>query len=431
MSGNIDLQKVDGDTILELDDLQDIFPEVRDVRSRWYGLGVSLRIKVDDLEAVKADKPSPEEGLRAVLMLFLRKTYNVKRFGEPTWRRLVQVIQDSSGGADPALAEAIAKAHSVEPATPEMRSPTPPAPRPPDDGGAIEDHIGFTFDDNKVMSDGGGLKFECFEPHNHDKKTNLDLSFGSLKPKAGKKQSGFEGYEMKRFPHGLCLIINNEEFARQSDREGTALDERNLTQTFRFLGYKVEVHRDRTASNMEDIFEKVRKLDHSRYDSFICCILTHGKEGKVYGSDSKELEISAIVSLLNGENCKTLAGKPKLFFMQACRGKGKDSGTRVGSDSAEFIPRVEADSDPISIPDEADFFFGYATPPGRVAWRDLDHGSWYVSELCRSLCTHATYADLNHMITEAHGKVGSTYENVGYKQAPEFTTRLRKVVHFF
>ena len=71
-----------------------------------------MRIKVDDLEAVKADKPSPEEGLRAVLMLFLRKTYNVKRFGEPTWRRLVQVIQDSSGGADPALAEAIAKAHS-------------------------------------------------------------------------------------------------------------------------------------------------------------------------------------------------------------------------------------------------------------------------------------------------------------------------------
>ena len=260
----------------------------------------------------------------------------------------------------------------------------------------------------------------------------LDLSFGSLQPKPGKKQTGFEGYQMEQFPHGLCLIINNEEFVGQTDREGTALDERNLVQTFRFLGYKVEVHRDRTVASMEVLFEKMQGLDHSKFDSFVCCILTHGKEGKVYGSDSKELEISAIISKLNGQNCKTLAGKPKLFFMQACRGKGKDSGTRVGSDSAEFIPlRVEADSDPIAIPDEADFFFGYATPPGRVAWRDLDHGSWYVSELCRSLCTHATYADLNHMIQEAHKNVGVNYENVGYKQAPEFTTRLRKDVHFF
>ena len=256
----------------------------------------------------------------------------------------------------------------------------------------------------------------------------LDLSFGSLQPKPGKKQTGYEGYKMKRFPHGLCLIINNEEFVGQTDREGTALDERNLVQTFRFLGYKVEVHRDRTVASMEAIFEKMQGLDHSKFDSFVCCILTHGKGRKVYGSDSKELEISAIISRLNGQNCKTLAGKPKLFFMQACQ--EEDSRTRVGSDSTDFIPpRIEADSGPITIPDEADFFFGYATPPGRVAWRDLDHGSWYVSELCRSLCTHATYADLNHMIQEAHERVGD--ENVGYKQAPEFTTRLRKDVYFF
>ena len=292
------------------------------------------------------------------------------------------------------------------------------------------DHIPFTLKDGKkVVSDGGGVKYVTFEPLKHDKKTKLDLSFGTLQPKSGKKQTNFEGYDMQRFPHGLCLIINNEEFLRQTDREGTAIDEGNLVQTFRFLGYQVEVYRDRTVAEMEGIFEKVGSRDHSKYDSLICCMLTHGKEGKVYGSDSRELDVTNIISKLNGEHCKTLAGKPKLFFLQACRGKGKDAGVRVASDSGEV--RIEADSDPITIPDESDFFFGFATPPGRVAWRDLDHGSWYVSELCRSLCTYATYADLNHMIQETHDKVATNYRNEGYKQAPEFTTRLRKDVFFF
>ena len=86
--------------------------EVRGVRHRWYELGVSLRIKVGDLDAVQKDKPNPEEGLMAVMKLFLRKVYNVKRFGEPTWRRLVQAVQDDSGGEDRALAERIAREHS-------------------------------------------------------------------------------------------------------------------------------------------------------------------------------------------------------------------------------------------------------------------------------------------------------------------------------
>ena len=259
---------------------------------------------------------------------------------------------------------------------------------------------------------------------------DVKLSFTTVKPQSSEQQRKYDTYDMKCFPHGVALIINNEEFVRQADREGTGIDEKNLIQTFRYLGYTVEVHRDRTASQIKDIFDEVsRRKDHSKYDSFICCILSHGKEGQIYGSDSEIVEFSEIVGKLNGESCKGLASKPKLFFVQACRGKGRDRGTRVASDSAE--PRIESDSDPISIPDDADFYFGYATPSGKVAWRDLDHGSWYVSELCRSLCSRATYADLNHMIQDVHHKVGTDYKNEGYKQAPEMTSRLRKDIYFF
>ena len=174
---------------------------------------------------------------------------------------------------------------------------------------------------------------------------------------------------MSTFPHGIALIINNEEFSRQTDCECTGID-KNLIQTFRYLGYIVEVHWDRSASQMEDIFNEVStRRDHSKFDSFICCILCHGKEGKIYGSDSGIVDLNYLVKKLSGKSCKFLG---KMFFVQACWGKGRDMGTRVASDSDE--PQVKEDSDPISIPDETDFYFGYATPPGKVAWCDLDHG---------------------------------------------------------
>jgi len=289
----------------------------------------------------------------------------------------------------------------------------------------------FPEEDRKRVSVDGKNYFERFEPLKRDKKKKpFRLSFGVISSKSIRKRRGFEFYEMSSFPHGIALIINNEEFSRQEHREGTGIDEKNLIQTFRYLGYIVEVHRDCSASQMKDIFDEVStRRDHSKYDSFVCCILSHGEEGKIYGSDSVIVDMNDLVKKLNGESCKLLANKPKMFFVQACQEKGRDTGTRVASDSDE--PRIEEDSDPISIPDETDFYFGYATPPGKVAWRDLDHGSWYVSELCRALCSHATYADLHHMVQEVHDKVGTDYKNEGYKQAPEATTRLRKDIYFF
>lgn len=62
------------------------------------------------------------------------------------------------------------------------------------------------------------------------------------------------------------------------------------------------------------------------------------------------------------DNCVTLAGKPKLFFVNACRGKKKDAGIRF------FRGRTEADSSskPTSykIPKHADFLMAYSTVDG-------------------------------------------------------------------
>ena len=45
---------------------------------------------------------------------WLKRNYNVERFGEPTWQWLVDVVGDPAGGAHMALAREIARSYKLE-----------------------------------------------------------------------------------------------------------------------------------------------------------------------------------------------------------------------------------------------------------------------------------------------------------------------------
>lgn len=286
----------------------------------------------------------------------------------------------------------------------------------------------------------GKLQFVCYEPQQKGVVNDIRFSFGTVAAQGGDKRSIAGSYPMSCWPHGLAVIINNETFQRQRDREGTKIDENNLVQVLRYLGYKVEVYHNCSAQNILEIMDEYRVRDHWSYDSFVCCILSHGKMGQIYGSDSLMVPLDDITSKLNGDNCKGLASKPKLFFMQACRGTLKDKGVNVEADDDEMEEehhvlsktgvRIMSDSD-TKIPSALDFYFGYATASGHVAWRDLDNGSWYISELCRSLASYAKFASLSDMMTITNRRVGTVYANLEYKQSTEATTRLGNDVFFF
>ncbi len=284
----------------------------------------------------------------------------------------------------------------------------------------------------------------------------MRLKFALLCPQRGQERiiSDEDDYPMTSHPHGLALIINNEKFKGHDQRDGTGVDENNLTVTLRYLGYNIEIHRDVATKDMIRLFEEVKLRDHSAYDSFICCILTHGESGRVFGADSSSVLIETLTGELCAASCPSLKGKPKIFFIQACRGNLKcysvstddghhgNSGSEEGSDhdevdhgahpsqdspssnlrraivrslsmeAKETAERVKADGD---FPDVADFFFGFATPSGQVAWRDLDHGSWYISELCRQLCTYSVSKSLSDIMTKVHDSVGTAYQYRNYK----------------
>ena len=238
-------------------------------------------------------------------------------------------------------------------------------------------------------------------------------------------------YRMDKNPHGLCLLINNYKFYSCDgddplpDRNGSHVDEHNLSFIFTSLNYQLMKYTNLTAQQIMQKMDEIKSSDHSNCDSFVCCILTHGKREGIYGADGRLCNISELAGLLRGSYCPTLKEKPKMFFIQACRGDDEDKGTPLQND---------ADGDTSlrhSLPNDADFLYAYSTAPGFVSWRSPTYGSWYVSKLCEVLHQRAKDGmDLLSMLTVVNDKVSQAYTKQGFKQCPAPVNMLRKQVVF-
>lgn len=177
------------------------------------------------------------------------------------------------------------------------------------------------------------------------------------------QEDDMPSYPMMHRPRGYALIISNRTFSGNRnlvERNGTEKDVENLKILWEKLHFEVVIKENKTASEMYDIAREYSSKDHSNKNSFVCCLLSHGVHGGIYGSDSELLELGLITSQFKGTACRSLMNKPKLFFIQACRGRDFDTGAQADAvrNSEEEALRHSAE------PNEGHFLLGYATPPG-------------------------------------------------------------------
>ncbi|XP_014870092.1 caspase-3-like [Poecilia latipinna] len=277
-------------------------------------------------------------------------------------------------------------------------------------------------------------------------KDTVDASKFSLKssskaPAGGddevKNSSGSQGTPSDMYRYrtdypcmGVCLIINNKNFDVHTGmkvRNGTDVDAANVAKTFIKLGYKIRLLNDQTVDNMMKQMDAVAKEDHSQNASFVCVLLSHGEQELIYGTDGfKKLE--TLIECIKGRRCMSLVGKPKLFFIQACRGSELDHGIEM--DSA-------VDETSAKIPVEADFMYGYSTVPGFYSWRNTSNGSWFIQSLCESLNKFSGQLELMQIMTRVNHKVAFHFESAsdlpgfsGKKQIPCFVSMLTKDFYF-
>lgn len=153
---------------------------------------------------------------------------------------------------------------------------------------------------------------------------------------------------------------------------------------FQWLGFSVHVYKNVTKGHLDEVLQEFKcHPDHVDGDCFVFCVLTHGKFGAVYSSDGTLVPIREIMSHFTAQKCPGLAHKPKLFFIQACQGKGIQTPVSIEADAVN--PEHVSPSLKDSIPDAADFLLGLATVPGYVSFRHVEKGSWYIQSLCNRL----------------------------------------------
>ncbi|KAG8222201.1 hypothetical protein J437_LFUL001293 [Ladona fulva] len=189
-------------------------------------------------------------------------------------------------------------------------------------------------------------------------------------------------------------------------------------------------------------------MDHTNHDCLLVAIMTHGEEnGFLYAKDNK----------YNAEevwDCfkavKSLAGKPKIFLFQACRGSKMEERTIIPCGSG--VPRCSI------IPSNADYLMVYSCiegtymmntfvflvfkklgAKGYASWRNTSEGSWFIQDLCKDINEYKDKEDMLSILTHTLRRVAYTRcSNVptdpdkdGRQEMPVFSSTLTKLLYFY
>ncbi|XP_073502590.1 caspase-8-like [Phyllobates terribilis] len=303
-------------------------------------------------------------------------------------------------------------------------------------------------------------KIKRFENEQYNQRLDLDANFqkmaiqevpgaevnvGSIQPDTSNEPSLqnnlLETYNLEKIPHGRCIILNNHDFSearsnkiKVNDRSGTQKDAEVIDTVFKSRGYEVIQEKNVTGEKMLKILKNYAKEDHTGRDSFVCFILSHGHKGIVFGTDGKEVLVKDLTDCFNGQNCPSLVGKPKVFFIQACQGDQSDTGVTYVSDSME--PMYVTDANGGRLPITADFLTAFACFEDYESLRNPTTGSIYIQTLCAVLQDNQFFKmDLTRILTKVQEKTADEvyrikkngqYLNV--KQMPTYQSTLRKTL---
>uniref|UniRef100_T1J3Q5 Caspase n=1 Tax=Strigamia maritima TaxID=126957 RepID=T1J3Q5_STRMM len=245
----------------------------------------------------------------------------------------------------------------------------------------------------------------------------------------GKNFNRHDFYTMESKPRGFALIVVNELFQDpKNNRLGAAKDFDLMQKLLRQLGFQVFPHQNKTKQQIEHIVDEFTKQPElENVNSCVVAISSHGVKDGFCGTGLHD-QVYAIETLktkFNNSNCQALNGKPKIFFIQACRGSYRDMGAPV-----------DRHDDPASQVDYnariGDIFVEYSCQPGYLSKRNEGYGSWLFYMVVKVFMENAWQDDLTELIRKVHTEIAQLKStNQGEKQAAEwYVNGLWKQLYF-
>lgn len=251
----------------------------------------------------------------------------------------------------------------------------------------------------------------------------------------GPAYENVQRYPMRSKPHGLVLLITNIKYTyMERHRTSAKHDEANLTELFQQMGFRVISFRDLTGHELlERVKEFSQHKDLRKVDSCFVVISSHGNmdtqyedteiQGVDYHSNDGESKLhnyktvlcTDILNCFTAEACPYLAGKPKIFIFQLCRGEKKQRSVqepRHTTDTCNFHPTKTVETSRCSTGSKktmrnyADMLVAHATTPGHVAFRDKETGSWFIQILCEVFMNYACTTHIQDLLNIVDERLG-------------------------
>ncbi|XP_006031223.1 caspase-3-like [Alligator sinensis] len=226
-----------------------------------------------------------------------------------------------------------------------------------------------------------------------------------------------------------AVVIVNYEFSSSGSEEplaprrGAQREADKLSQVLSSLSYTVHLYKNQTAKKIEEIYQQESQEEHGDY--FVSILSSHGEEGVIYGSEGKPVKLTRIFQTLSPQRSSALAGKSKIFFIQACRGGALDSGVWLETDSAQ--PEEDSFSHYLALPDNTAVMF--ACSPGYSAFLN-PAGSMFLQALLELLEGEERHLELARLLTRINWKVAFYCEARGtYKGSKEMPCFVTNMVH--
>jgi len=222
--------------------------------------------------------------------------------------------------------------------------------------------------------------------------------------------------------HGrkLAIIFNHAIFKhdRVGAREGTEHDVTAIKETFDGLGFEVHHHDDLTVDRIFQVLYNIQK--EKDLSCLALFILSHGEaDGLLYAYDQNYKLHRNVIQELLPDVCPSLAGKPKMIFIQACQGMNTDPGVvlaargrqrHTSSDSAKNVAL------PYCIPNYSDLLIYSAAYTGHYSFRNKREGSWLIQILCKELQESPDTEDLVSVLTRVSHKVAISKSSRSYDE---------------
>ncbi|CAG0894392.1 unnamed protein product [Darwinula stevensoni] len=186
-------------------------------------------------------------------------------------------------------------------------------------------------------------------------------------------------------------------------------------------------------------YEVSQSPELEEHECLIVCFLSHGEEGGLLYAKNKTFMEEELWRPFYGDECKALVDKPKLFFIQACRGERIDDGVKKKLNS-DCLSGDEHDgpaqNKEYHLPTHANILIAHATYEGHVAFRNRHVGSYFIYTLCKVFEKHSETLDVLRMLTMVAGIMADDFKTRSSeiswkekKQMPIIQSTLTKIAY--